>query len=159
MDDRLERCRRLYRFVFQDYLPSHHVDAIVLSARWEPSEFAQLQDTIEWARSYGLQVVVIGPGPEFDVALPHLLAFGMSHEGWDDVETHETKYLGDLDRRMKALAESTWHVKYLSIFDTLCTPRCSFYVAPNVPLLFDTDHLTPEASRLLVGAWRKEGAL
>jgi len=54
---------------------------------------------------------------------------------------------------MESLARDNWHVQYISIFRTFCTPTCPLFVAPETPMLFDTDHFTPEASRLLVKSW------
>jgi hypothetical protein len=55
-----------------------------------------------------------------------------------------------LDTTMANLAQTSWHVPYISIYQNLCKPTCPLYAAPGIPILFDTSHFTAEGSVLLV---------
>lgn len=154
-----ERCRRLVDYVYFDFLKSHRVDKLLLSARWEEPDLDSLGLTLEWARAHGLPVVVFGPIVEYDRPLPRLLAESIVRGDASVAQRHRSGSVEQLDDAMSAVARAHG-VSYVSLLRTICSDgSCTQYAAPNVPLQFDYGHLTAEGSLLLARRWQKAGAL
>ena len=146
-------CGKFADFLFNHYLPTHRVDGIVLTARWSsPEEFASLDKTIDWAARRGIPVTVVGPVPEYDLALPTLLADGIKDNDSDLASRHLETRLFDLDRLLEQKASRDWHVQYVSPLHLLCEHgSCPEYADADrtTPLLVDTDHLSNAGSALV----------
>jgi hypothetical protein len=142
-------CREWNSFVFNNYLLSHHVDTLVLGGQWVPGDLDRLTQTIEFVRAHGVSVVLVGPAIEYDQALPRMLAIAIRSGHLDQIEKHRSLDTQQLDETMADLANTRWHIPYVSIYQDLCTPMCPLYAAPGVPLLFDSNHFTAEGSVLL----------
>lgn len=146
-------CRRMMDFIFQQYLASHSVDALLLEARWYPNSLNGIGEIAGWARSHGVPVIVFGPVAEYDTPLPRLLAYSIAWHKPHLAEHHLVAYSPVMDARMHMLAENDWHVPYVSLYHAACTGnRCLEYANEEnlTPLLTDTDHLSEDGSRLLV---------
>jgi SGNH domain (fused to AT3 domains) len=46
-----DRCLQLMNYVFSDFLPTHHVDALLIAGRWTPEDIPRLSHTIAWLRN------------------------------------------------------------------------------------------------------------
>jgi peptidoglycan/LPS O-acetylase OafA/YrhL len=159
-ESRFQRCAQVYKFLFDDFLPNHHVDIVLLSGRWGSDELPELGKEVQWLQSHGIRPIVVGPSPEFDVPMPHLLATSLrQHEHTIDLSSYQDAEREPLDTQMSQLAASKWHVEYISIYKTECHDGCPLWAAPNVPLFFDREHFTPEASRSVVLDWKAAGLL
>ena len=152
-------CERLGDFVFQSYLPRHHVDLVLLSGHWHPAEFDRLQATIEYVHGLGMKVAVVGPNMEYGVPLPRLLATAMRDRRPERVASYWDEEPREVDRTMAVQAREVWRVPYLSVFAELCAPECPVLAAPGVPMLIDTNHLSAEGSLLLAQKIRDRGEL
>jgi peptidoglycan/LPS O-acetylase OafA/YrhL len=152
-------CRRVWDFLYHDFLPRRHFDSVVIVGRWQKDEIASLGETVTYLRGLGQQVIVIGPTPEFDVPEPRLLGLVMRYGNLADIERYRSAEAREIDRSIAHLAQNEWHVRYVSMFDDLCTPECAVFAAPHVPLLFDRDHLTLEGSIMLATAIRERHQL
>ena len=77
-----------------------------------------------------------------------------------------------LDQEMQQLNQDQWKTKYVSVYGDLCLQRpdmvlksavgartCPAYAAPNVPILFDGNHLTAGGSILLVKTMKANGQI
>ena len=142
----------LNSFLFGSYLTAHHVDALLLAARWSMSDFGALSQTIQFARDHGIEVIVVGPSIEFDQGLPRLLAVALRNGDVEQAAAHRDLGPEQLDAVMAKLAVSEWRVPYISIYQDLCTPVCPMYAAPEVPLLFDSNHFTAAGAALMAKA-------
>src|SRR5262249_26498869 len=91
------RCHDLVRFIYDEYLPSHKVEAVLLAGRWVYGDLARLSRTIPWFREHGIKVIVFGPMVEYDSPLPRLLASGIRYGSKDIVERHRISATRDLD--------------------------------------------------------------
>ena len=145
-------CVDLNSFLFASYLPYHHIDALLLSAKWSFSDFGALTQTIDFAHAHGIPVILIGPGIEFDQGLPRILAVALRDGNVQQAATHRVLDPEHLDALMSTLALTQWRVPYISIYRDLCTPTCPLYAAPEVPLLFDSHHFTAAGATLLAKA-------
>jgi peptidoglycan/LPS O-acetylase OafA/YrhL len=145
-------CVDLNSFLFGSYLTAHHVDILLLAARWSMSDFGALSQTIQFARDHGIQVIVVGPSIEFDQGLPRILAVALRKGDVEQAAAHRDPGPERLDAMMAKLAVSEWRVRYVSIYQDLCTPVCPLYAAPEVPLLFDSNHFTAAGAALMAKA-------
>ena len=166
-------CGSLYRYIYGDYLPHHHPAAVLLAGRWDETEFGALGETVTWLQQHGQRVILFGPAIEFDVPLPRLLALSLQNHDPASIDRHRYKAAEVTDRKLAKLARRTWHVEYISAYEDLCASQvemvakaqpesvsnCPLYAAPGVPLLFDTDHFTPQGSILYARAIRNRGQL
>jgi peptidoglycan/LPS O-acetylase OafA/YrhL len=151
-------CTRLMTFVLEKYLPTHHVDAVMLEARWEPGDMKSLAETIEWLQGKHVPLVLLGPMLQYDSPLPRLLAMSMRDHDPDVPAQHRVVAMSGLDRTMSDSATHDWHTPYVSMIDLLCDhDRCAETVQPGVPLLSDYGHLTKEGSVMVAERLRDAG--
>ncbi|MCU1329162.1 MAG: hypothetical protein JWN34_4532 [Bryobacterales bacterium] len=163
----VDYCVDMWKYIFGDYLLHHHVDAVLMSGRWDESDFPELGLTIEWLRAHGIPVILFGPVVEFDVPLPRLLAIALRDARPGMIDAHSSMQPAATDKRLAEVARDQWNVRYVSTFEDLCDKRadggtklrtklgCPVYAARDVPLLFDSDHLTPAGSILFAKAMRE----
>jgi peptidoglycan/LPS O-acetylase OafA/YrhL len=144
-------CRPLMDYVFNDYLKTHHVDRVLLAARWEEDALPRLDVTIHTLKDRGLDILLFGPIVQYDSDLPWLLVTSLRNRDPNLPLRHRLTDLEALDQQMGMLAQ-TWDVGYVSYFKMLCQGReCAEYVNDDTPLQSDYGHLTPAGS-LLVSA-------
>jgi peptidoglycan/LPS O-acetylase OafA/YrhL len=164
-----DSCQKMLAFIYGDYLLHHHVDAVLLTGRWQPADFTKLGMTVKWIHNHGMVAVVFGPSIEYDSPLPRVLAMAMRDGKPEEIEQHRSKNAEEMDHDMAVLAASQWNVPYISMYEDLCgsqvVPKaadvggCPPYAGSGVPLLFDTDHLTAEGSAFFARAIRSKNQL
>jgi peptidoglycan/LPS O-acetylase OafA/YrhL len=154
------QCTELMHYIFTEYLPTHQVDALWIAARWERTDLPRLSDTIKWATQRGLKVTVFGPMVQYDSSLPRLLATSIKDNDPAIPYNHRVAECARLDSEMSALARSTWQIRYVSLFKSLChQTSCIEYANTGVPLQFDYGHLTKDGSVLLAQLLRQSDEL
>jgi peptidoglycan/LPS O-acetylase OafA/YrhL len=154
------RCRNLMNYVFKEYLPTHHVDTLLIAGRWTDKDLPRLTRTIAWAKNRGLKVVVFGPIVQYDAALPRLLATSIKQNNPALPNLHHVKSYERLDGKMEAMARDRWKVPYISFFKLLCSSgSCIEYAGNGVPLQADYDHLTQDGSLFMAQKLRDSGGL
>jgi peptidoglycan/LPS O-acetylase OafA/YrhL len=156
-------CKQMTQFIYSNYLLQHHPSAVLLAASWRPADLDGLGRTIDWLKQHHLRIIVFGPVPEYDTAVPRLLALAMrTRDPSAILRAHRYPVSVELDRRMAKLAREQWKVGYISAFDDLCNSQvemvaksqlqsgdgCPVLAAPGVPLEFDFHHLTVPGSIL-----------
>ena len=153
-------CAKMSQFIFGDYLLHHHLDAVLIAGRWEEPELGELERTIAWMGQHSIRVILFGPVMKFDVPLPRLIAISLRDRDPAEIERERITETPQVDRELAALARGKWKVRYISAFEDLCASQvgievkskpetnanCPIYAVPGVPLLFDTNHLTPQGS-------------
>jgi hypothetical protein len=136
-------CTALMNFIFKEFLPSVHLDVIVLAARWHASRLDGLNATASALRAYADKVFVLGPIVEYDQPLPRLLARSIVANNPALVAKHRLREQVDIDEHIaKALAGD---VKYVSLYQTICHPECAV-LTDDEPLQWDYGHLTKAGS-------------
>ena len=149
-------CTRLMNNIFASYLPDHHVDALLIAARWEETDLPRLSHTIAWAKERGIKIVLFGPMVQYDSSLPRLLAASIKENDPAIPYNHRVAECARLDKKMLDLAAKEWGVRYVSFFTSLCKQQtCIEYAGQGVPLQFDYGHLTKDGSVLLAQMLRK----
>jgi len=144
-------CKQFLDAVFGEFIPNLSSVPVVLNAEWGPEDLEALAKTIDFLHRKGNPVIVFGPRPEYDNALPRLLVASLqfSQAGLPSRHLRDGRRLGRrlLDAEMTRLASESWHVPYISLMQMLCSQNeCTEYAAPGVPLQMDQDHLTLEGS-------------
>jgi hypothetical protein len=155
-------CRRMMLYVYQTYLRDNHVDELLLESRWQQADIPSLDESIAWANAHNVHVVLFGPVPEYDIALPRLEAYSAIWNDPELVQDHRVRAIASLDEQMATLAADKWHVPYISLYRTVCpNESCMVYLdaAHTKPLLFDSNHLTAEAAQVVINQVVKMGAL
>jgi peptidoglycan/LPS O-acetylase OafA/YrhL len=155
-------CSSLMRQVFQEFIPKMHIDGLYLQAAWTPKDMPGLTAAIQWAQSRGLPVTVFGPVPEYDAPLPRLLAYSISWHQPNLAAAHRLSLPSSTDALMQNMAANVWHIPYISLYQAICpNGRCRQFADPaqSVPMLFDTNHLSPAGSALIVRQLAQAGAL
>jgi peptidoglycan/LPS O-acetylase OafA/YrhL len=153
-------CRKMMAYIFNDYLPAHRVQRLFMVARWEEKDFGELTSTIAWVKKLNVPVTVFGPMPEYDSPLPRLLAYSLAWNEPGLPDQHRVASSKLLDMEMQHLADSTWHVRYVSLYRAICgADGCLEYAdgAQTIPLMSDTNHLDRFGALLIVQHLVKDG--
>jgi peptidoglycan/LPS O-acetylase OafA/YrhL len=166
---KLGTCDRPANYIFNDYLLRHHVDTVLLVARWVDLDINNLQDTVDWIKQQGIKVIVFGPSIEFDRPLPRIVEIANRDHDPGAYARHRDLEPEDMDRRISVAARNQWHVPYISMYEDLCglpslagtetASGCPVIVPPGVPVLWDTDHLSPAGSIFFAQAIRSRHQL
>ena len=154
------KCERLMNYIFSSYLPSHHIDTLLIAARWDATDLNRIQATLTWANRQGFDVILFGPIIQYDSALPRLLALSIQRHDAALPSSHRIAYYQTLDENMARLAAANGHVRYISYFRMLCqNGSCQEYAGAGVPLQSDYGHLTSGGSILIATKLRASGLL
>jgi len=159
VDDR-RSCFEIMRYVYEDYLPRHRPDLVILAANWQAYDLGRLSSSIQYLKSISQNVLVVGPIMQYDTPLPRLLATSVDSQDLSLAAVHRIRSYDELDTTMKTMATDTWGVNYVSYRDLLCPQdKCLEWAAPDVPLQSDTSHLTDSGSVLVAQLFKQAGAL
>jgi peptidoglycan/LPS O-acetylase OafA/YrhL len=153
-------CRGLNQFIFRQYLPTHPIDAILLSDSWISSDDADLDRTLDYLGSLHIPVYLIGPIMNYDTPLPELLAREAPHIDTIAVSQHLIPNPMARDNDISTLANRHPGVHFISLIHLLCPSGvCLSLAAPGIPLQSDQSHLTREGSILVAQRIRAAGLL
>lgn len=142
-------CGEMLRYIFRDFIPSHTLDGVILSANWLDRNFGNTIATAQYLKKYTPRVIILGPSPEYDQPLPLLLTRAMVKSNIKLVSGHELKNRQARDAHLAILTGKA-EIEYISIYSILCPQGiCLTTVAGTVPLLFDADHFTAAGSVFL----------
>jgi peptidoglycan/LPS O-acetylase OafA/YrhL len=143
-------CTDLINFMFNDFLPKHHVDAVILSAAWEDADLPGLLRAIGKLKPYAGRVLVFGPTVEYDFALPRILARAVASGDESGVAGRRVGNQRRTDRLFSAaLAGSA--AQYLDVYDVICpADKCMLFTNDGNPIMFDNQHFAVAGSLLVV---------
>ena len=138
------RCTDLMNFIFKDFLPSHHIDSLILSARWDDHDVPGVSRTVKAMQKYATRVIVMGPIIEYKRPLPELLARELLPDQRNVLsEAENYGQIAEINHRMAIALNG----RYISILDLLCRDqKCATTDKNGNPLQFDDDHLTQSGS-------------
>jgi len=157
-----DNCRKMMAYIFQHYLPTHPIQGVFVAGRWERKNLGSLTELIWWAKQHQLPVIVFGPVPEYDAPLPRLLAYSIAWTKPGLPSQHLDAGSKLLDAEMQRIAESTWHVPYISLYREICgAAGCVEYAdaAHRIPLMGDDNHLSPLGASFIVQRLVDKGEL
>ncbi len=145
-----DRCTHLMSMMLKDFLPKHHFDTIVISARWKDEDIPGLLKAIKQLKPHASRIVVSGPIVEYDMALPRILAKAVYDNDPALTTKHRLTAQPGIDAKLRDAVAPTG-AKYVSMYDAVCPNKdCIVWAAENEPLQFDYGHLTADGSRLAI---------
>jgi peptidoglycan/LPS O-acetylase OafA/YrhL len=160
-------CRGLFDWIFTTYLPQHHMDAIVLSGKWQPYDIRRLPATATALESYADHVIVLGEPDTYELPLPRLLALDQYWGSHSIVGHGRLLTAAPMDKVLRPRLAGTG-AAFVSLHDVVCNGArdaagagCTVYAGNRMPLYFDRDHFTAEGAAfvarqlksLLVAPW------
>lgn len=143
-----KRCTDLIEFILRDFLPHHHIDGIILSARWTAADVSRVKATVTMLHAYVEQIAVFGSIVEYDQPLPRILAKAAQNNEVNFASKFRKFDQAESDRLFTTTLQGA-DAKYFSVYQTLCSLQC-VVTEGNVPLQFDYGHLTREGSVFLI---------
>jgi peptidoglycan/LPS O-acetylase OafA/YrhL len=126
-------------------------DVVVISANWSDQALTaaarvSLVATINSITDGGSKVVVIGPSPQYDNALPRILVaalhFGAPSSG------HLRPFVADTDATLRELIKDLPQTEYVSLVALMCPGSVCQLLASGAPTAWDEGHFTAEGSQL-----------
>ena len=150
-------CLNLMNRILGDESLLNRLDAIVLSAYWQPRDLPMLEDTVARLAPLTGRIYVFGPIQTYGSNLPRLLALAETR-GQETVTTSLLPDALDTDRVFSA-AFSDGPVRYVSLHKLLCPggQSCITRTANGTPLQWDDEHLTLDGAIEVLALARKEG--
>jgi hypothetical protein len=85
------RCTDMMRYIFDEYLPTHRLDGIILSARWTADDVPAALATAARVTNWASEVILAGPIDEYDLPLPRILALAESHGNYVEMAAKHRK--------------------------------------------------------------------
>jgi len=146
------KCGATMADLYDHVLRDHPVDLVLLAARWSEQNLEDIGKTLDRLAQLRQPVVLSGVVPEYELALPQLLAIGEVFGDPSVATRNRSEDRADLDRRMAALA-GQHGVPYASLYSAMCRPACVTARADGVPLQSDYGHLTTAGSELVADAF------
>lgn len=147
--DSRRRCEQFFRRMILS-TRIHKPSILILSGNWQGFDMPLLRHSLPILRQLGVPVLLIGPVPHYDTALPRLLvsAMRLDRPRLPNDALHEQTF--EVDRDMAAMAAENG-IAYFSPLSQLCGhARCRTFARPGVPLQFDYGHLSPAGSQVVV---------
>jgi peptidoglycan/LPS O-acetylase OafA/YrhL len=140
----LQYCLDVMHEALFDFLPKAKLDGIIFSAAWNDNDIKPLKATIAYTKRYVPKIIVIGDVPGHEVDLPNLLGRSLVEHRPDLVIQEQSSYPWIANGGFKAAIGPAY---YVSLVDLLCPEdRCVVYAGKDIPLQFDSSHLTTEGS-------------
>lgn len=134
-------CSELVDYVYDQWIPEHKIDGVIISARWAAEDIAPLRATLDHLKTRSDNIIVMGPTVEYTEALPDLLAY--QTDGRKDlVASSVKKEVRATDAQMNAamLAQGT---RYISVYSIVCPGNvCRGIASDGHPLSNDYGHFT-----------------
>ncbi|MCQ4106631.1 acyltransferase [Erwinia persicina] len=134
-------CTKLVDYVYDEWIPAHHIDGIIISARWAPEDIAPLRATLDHLKSRSDNIIVMGPTVEYTEALPDLLAY--QTDGRKDlVASSIKKEVRGTDAQLHA-AMAQQGTPYISVYSIVCPGNvCRGLASDGHPTSNDYGHFT-----------------
>ena len=149
-DSGAKRCTKLFAYVFDEFLPTHRVDTLILAGRWPKASLPALRRTVAYVRPFADRVVVLGPIVEYDQSFPQLLARSITENDPGLPARHLLPHQAAIDRAYAGQLDGSG-AEYFSIYDAICPKdECTLWASPGVPMQHDQHHLTLRGSQLVL---------
>ena len=136
-----EYCYQIMAKAYKRLQNDNQYEAVIMAGRWWNEDIPKIDKSLDAIKPYLSKVIVMGPVPEYNQALPKLLSrFGEKSKTLDKVSK--------LDERKKVeenlLSIAFKHnVYYVSTIDAICPEeQCKKTLNKHEPIQFDYGHLT-----------------
>jgi hypothetical protein len=141
------RCLALMKSIFEDFVPAHRLDAIILSGRWRANEAEAVASTVALLKPHARAVIVLGPRVLYRSPLPRLLAMQIIERDPGLADRARNADQKAVDQLLAKKLKGTG-AQYVSIYKAICPQddRCRTTDSSGRPLQFDYGHFTPFGS-------------
>ena len=153
-----ENCKVLLSEVFPRVMKDHRVDLVVLAGHWVQTGGEGAVAFADGLRAKGIPVLLVGPVPNYARPLPRLLQLGLLTNNPLAPARFAVPGQFEIDRAIERDAQAR-RIPYISPLQLLCPREQCRTLVGNVPLQFDSNHLTAEGSVFLAGLMRTSGLL
>lgn len=154
-----EICTRMRDMVLDTAFADDRLDTVILAARWRAAHVDGIASLVGKLHAAGLQVVVVGPAPEYDRDFPLVLAQSMMAGTPDSTQSGLLGERFELDASIRE-ALAGLPATYVSLSDTICPDGlCHALTSTQAPMQFDYGHLTLSAARDVAPAIVSEAGL
>ncbi|BBC70963.1 acyltransferase [Altererythrobacter sp. B11] len=149
-------CERFFRSLLTQWVPEHKPAAVLLAGRWHVGDYDLVRATLADPRLADTKLILIGPPPQYESALPRLLVAAESRK-----DPHLPARFADpqafpVDRKLREIAREAG-VPYISLIDNLCRGKdCRVWAKDDIPLQFDNGHFSAVGSREVVDLIEKD---
>lgn len=138
-------CTALMQFMFKDFLPKHHLDAILLSGRWRPEDIQGLESSTAALKPYASRVIIFGPSVEYRHPLPRTVVLGMIKHDPSLVARDRVAAIKETDQLFAERFRAAG-IEYFSVYRAICPAECQVLDSERMPIEFDTAHFTVKGS-------------
>ncbi|AJY46966.1 acyltransferase family protein [Martelella endophytica] len=139
-------CTDLFEYVFDEFVPKHHLDGIILAGRWTTADEADAVRTAAALTAYADKVIIPGPITEYEGTLPRQIATAM-RKGVDVSSYVRSREISEPKKADRLFKEDRLpeNVVYFSTYDAVHQDDCGVLLN-DVPRQFDYGHLTAEGA-------------
>ncbi|NQX89562.1 MAG: acyltransferase family protein, partial [Halioglobus sp.] len=130
-------CENLNKLRFEE-IAAQDVDLVVLASTWSINRIPRLVETVNYLRSKGKRVLVIGPRATFRASLPLLLSQQATLERANEVLRERVL---KKDALLASMRDALPDVEIIDIGRLQCRPHCDVIEAGQL-LYYDRMHLT-----------------
>lgn len=127
---------------------------VILSSLWwaywvmSGNNLIHFQQTVRMLRNANIPVIIIGPQPYYDIAVPRIVADKMLNKGDTNERANADSFSDDTAMADVARQEG---IPYISVVKTICIGGECLMTSPDgLPLEWDRFHLTTEGSQFFV---------
>ena len=146
-----QHCVGLVHYIYDQFLPTHKLDGVLISAQWAPKDLPNIISTVEAIKRYVPRVIVIGPTVQYLQPLPRILAKAMiSKQSETKVATEYRRAEEEATDRLFATTLKAAQIEYASAYAALCHPDCEVWASAGIPIQFDDDHFTRQGSAYFI---------
>lgn len=150
-----ERCTDLMKYAFSTLIKKNNFDTIILAGRWWPRDFDKIKETILYLEKYSKNIIIIGRNIDFSNNLPRLLINNESSFINKSNLVHYNK-INNIDIKMNNIIKADYKsTSYISMFTPFCNELGCEVLLNNIPIIYDTNHLTIEAMNYIYNEYLK----
>lgn len=144
-----ERCTNLMKYAYDDILKNYTFDTIIISARWQKDEISEINETLNYLKNYSKNILLIGTGIDFETSLPRILISNKKNFITKN-DLYKYNEVSEIDSSIqKLIEEKSENIKYISTFTPFCNQDGCKLTINNLPIIYDTNHLTLDASNYI----------
>ena len=145
----LSPCSEIMAYALNDFVLTHHVDALLLAAHWDEGDLPSVAETLTFLHQHNIPTILLGPIVQYDASLPRLLTQSLLQHDPTLPARHRLATIEPLDHQMANLAATTGPTPYISLYNLFCQNQtCVEYANPTTPLQADYGHVTRAGSIL-----------
>ena len=150
-----KRCTDLRDWIFDDFLQTNRVDAVVIGGRWEEEDLSFIPNTIRQLKTLTNTVIMIGPTVEYQGSLPTLLARSQLKGRSFNFTEHLTPGRDKINIAIREMAKNE-EITYIDVLSKLCNgEKCILFAPDDVLMQFDYGHLTFSGAELVIRQHKK----